>query len=227
VGASVVDHEHFDAVDTRDFFRQIGQSDGQRLRFVEARDLDDELHGKAPAGRIVPAGRRPRQGSAFPLGGVSVPRGCYASWTRLMRDLVELASRFRDLAPKADFASLRVVDEVSERVSVRQGVPEPPETMLDRGAMITVLDGDGAGYAATSDLSDAGLAAAVARAREWAALSRGRSVLPGRVAMPALESARYASPQAKPLRLSKAERIELLMAEARECRLDDRIVDWA
>ncbi|HVW25709.1 MAG TPA: TldD/PmbA family protein [Polyangiaceae bacterium] len=143
-----------------------------------------------------------------------------------MRDLEELAARFRDLAPKADFASLRLVDEVSERVSVRQGVPEPPETMLDAGAMITVVDGDGTGYAATSDLSDEGLAAAVARAREWAALSRGRSVLDGRVAMPAPRGS-YASPQAKPVRLSKAERIELLMVEANQCRIDDRIADWA
>lgn len=151
----------------------------------------------------------------------------YALYSKLMRDLEELAARFRDLAPAADFASLRVVDEVSERVSVRQGVPEPSETMLDRGAMITVMDGDGSGYAATSDLSDSGLSVAVARAREWAALSRGRSVLQGRVAMPALHDARYTSPQAKPIHLSKAERIELLMTEANQCRLDDRIVDWA
>ncbi|HEX4338731.1 MAG TPA: TldD/PmbA family protein [Polyangiaceae bacterium] len=143
-----------------------------------------------------------------------------------MIDLDGLSSRFRDLARGTDFASLRVVDETSERVSVRQGVPEPAQTMLDRGAMITVIDHDGVGYAATSDLSDAGLRAALDAAKEWAALSRGRSVFEGRVAMPS-PSGSYASPEVKPVRLSKAERIELLMSESNQCRIDDRIVDWA
>ncbi len=143
-----------------------------------------------------------------------------------MRDLEDLAKRFRALAPAADFASLRVVDEVSERVSVRQGVPEPSQTMLDRGAMVTVMDGSGVGYAATSDLSDAGLAGAAARAKEWAALSRSRSVLESRIAMPAPRGS-YASPVSRPIRLTKAERIALLMRESNQCKVDDRIVDWA
>ncbi|MEF9996959.1 MAG: TldD/PmbA family protein, partial [Burkholderiaceae bacterium] len=37
----------------------------------------------------------------------------------------------------------------------------------------------------------------------------------------------YASPTVRPLTLSKAERIELLMDESRACKIDDRIVDWA
>src|ERR1043165_8558180 len=110
-----------------------------------------------------------------------------------MHDLESLIGRFRALATRADFASLRVVDEVSERVSVRQDVPEPPQTSFDRGAMVTVVDGDGVGYAATSDLSDAGLGAACARAKHWAALSRSRSVLRDIVAMPA-PSGTYSSP---------------------------------
>ena len=153
-------------------------------------------------------------------------RWVYAPEQGFMRDMEELAARFRVLAPSVDYASLRVVDEVSEKVSVRKGVPEPPETVLDRGAMVTVIDGDGAGHAATSDLSDAGLAAAVARAREWAALSRGRSVLEGSARLPP-PAGRYVSPVVKPIRLSKAERIGLLMTEANQCPIDDRIVDWA
>ncbi|HEX3597965.1 MAG TPA: TldD/PmbA family protein [Polyangiaceae bacterium] len=143
-----------------------------------------------------------------------------------MRDPDDLAARFRDLATGVDFASLRVVDEVSERVSVRQGVPEPSQTMLDRGAMVTVMSGDAVGYAATSDLSEPGLAAAIARAREWAFLSRGRSVLDTGIEMPS-PSGSYASPRRKPIELSKADRIELLMREANQCKIDDRIVDWA
>jgi predicted Zn-dependent protease len=143
-----------------------------------------------------------------------------------MRDLESLIPRFRALAPRADFASLRVVDEVSERVSVRQDVPETPQTALDRGAMVTIVDGGGIGYAATSDLSDSGLRGAIARAGHWAALSRNRSVLDAGVVMPAPRGT-YSSPRAKPMTLSKAERIELLLTESRQCRISDRIVDWA
>jgi predicted Zn-dependent protease len=138
-----------------------------------------------------------------------------------------LESRFRSLAPAADHVSLRLVEETSETVSVRQDVPEPPQTTLDRGAMVTVIDGDGIGYAATSDLSEAGLRGALSRAHEWARLTRGKSVLAGKpLVMPRPEGA-FATTVARPARISKAERIGLLMRESRECRLDARVVDWA
>jgi predicted Zn-dependent protease len=143
-----------------------------------------------------------------------------------MHDLESLIPRFRALASRADFASLRVVDEVSERVSVRQDVPETPQTALDRGGMVTVVNGDGVGYAATSDLSDSGLAQAIARAKHWAALSRTRSVLKSAITMPT-PSGTYSSPLAKPMTLSKAERIELILGESRQCRVSDKIADWA
>ena len=43
VGRSVVDDEHLDPVDARDLPGQVGQRRGQRLRLVQARDLDDQL----------------------------------------------------------------------------------------------------------------------------------------------------------------------------------------
>lgn len=144
-----------------------------------------------------------------------------------MNSIDTLALRFRALAPAVDYCALRVVEERSEQTSVRQDVPEPSTTSLDRGAMITVIDGDGLGYAATSDFSDAGLKAAIDRARELARLSQGRSVFRGRTPELPAPGGRYASPTRKPLALSKAERIELLMRESRACKTDERIVDWA
>ena len=79
-------------------------------------------------------------------------------------DTDTLSSRFRRLAPAADYCALRVVEETSEMTSVRQDVAEPLRASVDRGAMVTVIDGDGIGYAATSDLSDTGLA--------WAQIGR-------------------------------------------------------
>ncbi len=73
-------------------------------------------------------------------------------------DPESLAARFRRLAPAADHVALRVVEETSERVCVRQDVALPPSTSVDRGAMLTVIDGDGIGYAATSDCPTRGCA---------------------------------------------------------------------
>ncbi|MFO0207998.1 MAG: PmbA/TldA family metallopeptidase, partial [Betaproteobacteria bacterium] len=67
-------------------------------------------------------------------------------------DAETLAQRFRRLAPAADHCSLRVVEERSATISVRQDQAEPVRTSLDPGGMVTGVDGDGIGYAATCDL---------------------------------------------------------------------------
>jgi predicted Zn-dependent protease len=137
-----------------------------------------------------------------------------------------LAQRFRRLAPAADYCSLRVVEERSEWVSVRQDTGEPVRASIDSGAMVTVVDGDGIGYAATSDLSDEGLRWALSRAAEWARLARGRSVFAGRAPRLPQPSGRYASPTVRPMDWSKADRLDVLMRESRACKASDRIVDW-
>ncbi len=143
-------------------------------------------------------------------------------------DTESLTSRFRRLAPAADYCALRVVEETSEMASVRQDVAAPFRRSIDHGAMVTVVDGDGIGYAATSDLSDAGLGWALARAHDWARLARGRSVFNGDVPRLARlpTGSRYASPTVKPLAWSKADRLDALMRESTACRIDPRIVDW-
>jgi len=141
-------------------------------------------------------------------------------------DVETIAQRFRRLLPDGlDHASLRVVEEHSQTTRVRQDVVEPAGRSIDRGTMVTVLAGNGIGYAATSDLSDAGLRAAIDRAAQWARLSAGRSVFDAAPRLPKA-SGRYASATARPLRLSTADRIELLLRESKACRIDERIVDW-
>src|SRR5688572_310400 len=88
-----------------------------------------------------------------------------------------IAARFRQIAPQVDFYSLRYVSERSELLSVRQNILQPVATAEDSGAMLTVYDGGGMGYAATSDLTLTGLRDAVEQARDWARLSAGRSVV--------------------------------------------------
>jgi predicted Zn-dependent protease len=141
--------------------------------------------------------------------------------------LEDLQATFRQAAPAVDFCALRYVEESSEYLAVRQDAPEPPQLATQRGAMVTVIDGGGLGYAATSDLSPVGVRAALVRAQRYAKLTAGRSVLDYRdVAMPRPEGT-YRSPVGRdPSTLSRREKYQLLADEARQCRIDDRIVDW-
>ena len=138
-----------------------------------------------------------------------------------------LQSEFRKSAPAVDFCALRFVEESSEYLAVRQDVAEPPQLSTSRGAMVTVIDQGGLGYAATSDLSGAGLREAIARARRYAALTAGRSVVDyASIELPSPSGA-YRSPVGRdPASLSRGQKYDLLAAQSKQCRIDDRIVDW-
>jgi len=137
-----------------------------------------------------------------------------------------IRTEFRHLRCTADFWSLRMVDERAENYCVRKNVPQPPSMSLDRGAMLTVYAGGGYGYAATSDLSRAGLQAALDRAAEWARSSAPRSLIDSRtLPRPALRG-EYASPEASAQPWSRREWYELLANESRAAGCDSRIVDW-
>jgi len=123
-----------------------------------------------------------------------------------------------------DEATIRVVDEEAEWLTVRQGVVEPPHSTFDRGAMVTVWADGGLGHVATADLSDEGLRAAAERATEWARCTAGYTVV---AAPPALSrSGTYASPVESSWRdHGLADRIELLRAAEGQMDIDDRIVE--
>ncbi|RME28577.1 MAG: TldD/PmbA family protein [Deltaproteobacteria bacterium] len=138
----------------------------------------------------------------------------------------QLAARFRDVAPPADFCSLRFVDELTEVISVRDGVPEPTQLRRDQGAMITVVSGGGLGYAATSDLTTAGLRRAAERAAAWASRTAAVSVVDFS-AVP-FESARgeYVTPVEQPWEeCPLADKLSLLQQEVAAMGGDDRVVE--
>src|SRR6185295_14936102 len=110
-----------------------------------------------------------------------LPRMRYGTPMQAVRtestDLETAAARFRDVAPAVDFCSLRLVEERDEHLAVRRGVVQPPHVTYDSGAMVTVAHGGGVGYAATSDLTAAGLRRAAAQALAWAQRTAGRHLL--------------------------------------------------
>lgn len=136
-----------------------------------------------------------------------------------------LESRLRAAIPGGvDYATVRFSEARSERLSVRQGVVQPTSTAVDAGAMITVWADGGFGYAATSDLTESGLAAAAEQAREWARFTAGRAVV---ATAPYDDAAtgRYESPVRDSWdNTTLAERIELLVRADANLNVDGRIV---
>jgi predicted Zn-dependent protease len=93
--------------------------------------------------------------------------------------------------------------------------------------MVTVIKNGGLGYAATSDLSRSGIKAALDRAERWAMLTGGRSVVDySKLAMPKPSGEFKSKVTTSPAKLSKREKMDLLLEESRLSKVDDRIVDW-
>ncbi len=127
---------------------------------------------------------------------------------------------------RADFWSLRFVDERGESYAVRKNVPMPLAAITDRGAMASVYADGGYGYAATSDLSPAGLAAALERAAQWARATARFALLDTRTLPMPTPVGEYTSPGLDEPNLSRAEWYDLLAEESRQAGCDPRIIDW-
>ncbi|HSL74125.1 MAG TPA: TldD/PmbA family protein [Ilumatobacteraceae bacterium] len=146
--------------------------------------------------------------------------------TDLLIESTALEDRLREALPSdVDYASARLVDERTEHLSVRRNELEPVFNEFDTGVMFTVWNGGGQGYAATTDLSAAGLATAVERARYWAVATAGAMVTTA--APTSHASGRYESPvEVTWDSLPLDDRLELLHRQSRLLGIDDRIVDW-
>ena len=141
--------------------------------------------------------------------------------------LDSLESLFRQAMPKVDFCSLRFVNERQELFAVRQNVPQPVRAATDIGAMVTVLHNGGLGYAGTSDLTLTGLQWAAEQAAWWAGQTAGRGVADFRRITPPQPTGDYVGPEQVPWASVPAQdKFDLLLAECRRLKTDDRIVDW-
>ncbi len=137
----------------------------------------------------------------------------------------DLRRNFGALRSTAGFWSLRYVEETQEHLAVRQDTIEPPRLTIDRGAMLVAIVEGGYGYCATSDLSVAGLQAALDRATSWADSTRGRSVYaydPRSMPSPKGDRLVGTEPTAN---VSRAELHDLLADECRQAAIDSRIVE--
>ncbi len=146
--------------------------------------------------------------------------------------LSSVVARFAERAPAVDFWSLRVAETRRQDLCVRKGVVEPPAAISSLGAMVTVADGGGIGYAATCDLGSRGLAEAGEQARDWARRSGGCALIdPDLVPRPIGEHRHEEYPAQPWAEVPLGERIGLVreadatLGAAAGARRSD-VVDW-
>ncbi|MGE0191955.1 MAG: TldD/PmbA family protein [Planctomycetota bacterium] len=139
--------------------------------------------------------------------------------------LERLEASFRRTCPTVEHASLRWHREARDVAHVRNDVVEPWARGDASGVLVTVRDRGGAGYAATSDLSDAGLEGAFRRARQWADRTRGRSIQ-AEVPLPSPVQGSYVGPAEQPFSaVAPKEVLDRLRRACAEMAIDDAIVD--
>ena len=137
------------------------------------------------------------------------------------------AEQFSKLAPAADFWTLRLTSETREAISVRQGVMQPVFNQTARGALLTVVSGDGCGYAATSDLSPAGLKKAARQARDWALQCSALGLLKANDYPRPEGKAHYQTPVEQHWGdLPLNDKVALLQDANKALKINDSIVDW-
>lgn len=141
--------------------------------------------------------------------------------------LETIAERFKSFAPQKKQWSFRIVRETSETLSVRHDVCQPVVNTEDLGAMITVYDQRGMGYAATSDLSEVGLKRAIEKAVDWAEFSKDNSIYDLSSVPLSLVRGEYESPnQTTWLSVPLSEKIEFLNDLNVSLRNGKQIVEW-
>ncbi|WP_191489514.1 TldD/PmbA family protein [Pseudomonas sp. FEN] len=138
----------------------------------------------------------------------------------------QLKQRFAGLRTGAEFFSLRYVRESGQYLSVRKNVAEPPSLRLDEGAMLTVRLNGVEAYAATNDLSQAGLQSALDRAEDYARLMAPHALLDLRRHSVSSDRADYHSPQLEQPFASLSDCYALLGAESAAVPKDERLVNW-
>jgi predicted Zn-dependent protease len=142
--------------------------------------------------------------------------------------LLKTAKRARDLTPDLDYWTIRVAAEEAEIMSVRQDIVEPIRIEAGCGAMITVVQGAGMGYAATSDLSREGLRAAFGHAVDSAELHARLGLFDAALYPRSDVRLDYRSRILEPWSArSTGEKIALLREACGALKTDPRILDWS
>ncbi|MBD8492894.1 TldD/PmbA family protein [Pseudomonas syringae] len=137
-----------------------------------------------------------------------------------------LTQRFAALRSQASFFSVRHVRRTHQHLSVRRNVAQPLALGLDEGVMITVRLAGVETYAATHDLSQRGLQAALERAEQLARQLAPHALLDLSEQPVSSACADDLSPQLDAAFPGLGDALALLQSESAAVPRDERLVDW-
>lgn len=138
----------------------------------------------------------------------------------------QLKQRFTALQSCAQFFSVRYVRQTSQHLCVRKNVAEPPHLSSDEGAMLTVRLNGVEAYAATRDISQRGLQAALEQAEAHARRLAPHALLNLSDQPVATAQADYLSPHLQDAFPPLSDCLQLLMSESGAVPKDERLVNW-
>lgn len=137
-----------------------------------------------------------------------------------------LKQRFAALRSDASFFSVRHVKRSHQHLSVRRNVAQPLSLGQDEGAMVTVRLNGVETYAATHDLSQHGLQAALERAEALARHLAPHALLDLSQQPVSSAQADYLSPHLDQAFPALGDALQLLLDESASVPKDERLVDW-
>jgi len=138
-----------------------------------------------------------------------------------------IINTFKSVAPAVDFWSLRLVNNHSESLSVRQDVVQPPQISQSCGAHITLFHENAFAYAATSQLTVAGFKQAIEQAMRWLVSSKNHGLFSARDIPRPDKSGSYSSKVLDSWEsVSLSGKIEQLQQINKQMKINDAIVDW-
>lgn len=142
-------------------------------------------------------------------------------------DISKVIDEFKQVAPRVDYWSLRLVFERSEHISVRENVVEPPQLTLSQGAQLTLIDGDGFAYAATSELNRSGFSRAIEQALAWTKTSAQHGIIKATDIPRPQQSGHYQTQVEQSWESTNmGDKVALLQDINHALKIDNCIVDW-
>lgn len=142
--------------------------------------------------------------------------------------LDEIATQFKRIAPAVDFWCLRLVERRYQGLAVRQGILQPIHNLHSSGALISLIQGNGYGYAATCDLSPQGLIHALRHALDWSRDGAPYNLLTATQHARTKQSGCYhSSVKARWSDWPMQDKIALLHQANQNLKQGEAIVDWS
>ncbi|WP_455366872.1 TldD/PmbA family protein [Kaarinaea lacus] len=142
-------------------------------------------------------------------------------------NIEQIVKDFKAVVPQVDFWSLRLVTDNTQTIHMRQNRLLPPKLEQSLGAYITLMHGNGAAYAATSQLDQDGFRKALQQAMAWTEATGQYPIMSARDMPRPTQSGSYETRVEIPWDdMTLSDKITTLTQVNQALKIHDAIVGW-